>query len=167
MCSVAVFGWVRNVSADRSSAVLQERSIDAVEGDAISLTVYFTKNGPRFLELDVEIDISGSATGYTMHAIYCACSSSYTLCICSHLLQVVFFHFMNLEGMDYVLSQSNFFLENIPIPITVTLLNDGVAGEGPETITLTLRPDRDLEDNEILSNPTITISLSDNDSTLL
>ena len=74
---------------------------------------------------------------------------------------------MNLEGMDYVLSQSNFFLENIPIPITVTLLNDGVAGEEPETITLTLRPDRDLEDNEILSNPTITISLSDNESTLL
>ena len=68
VCSVAVFGWVQNVSADRSSAVLQERSIDAVEGDAISLTVYFTKNGPRFLGLEVDIDISGTATG-----IYNAC----------------------------------------------------------------------------------------------
>ena len=75
---------------------------------------------------------------------------------------------MNLVGMDYNLSQSNFFLENIPIPITVTLLSDGVAGEGPETITLTLRPDdRDLVDNEILSDPSITITIQDNDSTLL
>ena len=80
------------------------------------------------------------------------------------LLQVVFFRFINLEGVDYVLSQCNFFLEMIPIPITVTLLNDGVAGEEPETITLTLRPDRNLEDNEILSNPTIIITLHDNES---
>jgi hypothetical protein len=42
-----------------------------------------------------------------------------------------------------------------------------VAGERPEIITLTLRPVRDLEDNEILSNSTITIFLQDNDSTLL
>ena len=74
---------------------------------------------------------------------------------------------MNLVVTDYELSQSNFFLENIPIPINVTLLNDGVAGERPEIITLTLRPVRDLEDNEILSNSTITIFLQDNDSTLL
>ena len=72
-----------------------------------------------------------------MHAIY------YAHCACYYKLY--FFHLMNLEGVDYVLSQSNFVLANVPFSITVTLLNDGVAGEEPETITLTLRPDRDLE----------------------
>ena len=71
---------------------------------------------------------------------------------------------MNIDGVDFVLSASRFTLANIPIPITVTLLADGVVGEPPEDITLTLRSDRDLESNEILPHPSITIDLRDNDS---
>ena len=71
---------------------------------------------------------------------------------------------MNVEGVDFVLSDSRFNLGRVPIPITVTLLTDGVTGELPEDIILTLKPDRDLELNEILPNPTITINLQDNES---
>ena len=88
-------------------------------------------------------------------------ASSYTLSIFSQL----FFCFINIiEGVDFVLSASRFTLANIPIPITVTLLSDGVAGELPEDITLTLKPNRDLESNEILPYPLITINLRDNES---
>ena len=161
MCSVAVFGWVQNITADRSSAVLQE-SIDAVEGEEISLTVYFTKNGPHFMGLMFDIETGGSATGicilYTVHIL------AYKKCVYVPNYVLSFFCFMNLEGVDYVLPQSNFTLSNIPFSITITLLNNEVVGEEPETITLTLMPDRDLEANEILSNPAITITLHDNES---
>ena len=70
---------------------------------------------------------------------------------------------MNTESVDFVLSDSRFILGNLPITINVTLMNDGVAGELPEDIILTLRPDRDLESNEILPNPAITINLRDNE----
>ena len=71
---------------------------------------------------------------------------------------------MNLEGVDYTISQSSFNLLFIdPVIITVTLLNDGVAGEDKETITLTLATTRS-ESNEILVNEAVTITLLDNDS---
>ena len=69
MCSVAVLGWVKNISADRLSAVFQNATIDGVEGEEISLTVYFTKNGPLFVGLQFDIELSGSATGiYNVYA---------------------------------------------------------------------------------------------------
>ena len=71
---------------------------------------------------------------------------------------------MNIEGVDYTLSRSRFTLASVPITITVTLLADGVAGELSEDIILTLKPDRELESNEILPNPTITINLLDDES---
>ena len=69
--------------------------------------------------------------------------------------------------MDYVLSHSRVILVNVPISIDVTLQSDGVAGEEPETITLTLVPARELELNEVLANEAITIVLQDNDSKYL
>ena len=69
--------------------------------------------------------------------------------------------------MDYVFSHSRVILVNVPISIDVTLQSDGVAGEEPETITLTLVPARELELNEVLANEAITIVLQDNDSKYL
>ena len=54
---------MRDVSADRQSAVLEERVITGVEGEEISLTVYLTKNGPRFVGLEFDIEVGGTATG--------------------------------------------------------------------------------------------------------
>ena len=68
--------------------------------------------------------------------------------------------------MDYTVSQSSFNLIFIdPVIITVMLLNDGVAGEDKETITLTLVTTRSNL-NEILVNNAITITLQDNDGML-
>ena len=51
-----------------------------------------------------------------------------------------------------------------PIPISITLLNDGVAGEGLETITLTLNQTFGLvEDSIILEYRTAVIHLRDID----
>ena len=70
-----------------------------------------------------------------------------------------------LEGVDYILSHSKFSLGGeLPISVTVKLLNDGVVGEEPETIILTLVQDRNLSSpNAILSNEAITIILHDNE----
>ena len=61
MFSVTVLGWVQNVSDDQQSAILQG-NIDAVEGQVISLTIYSTKNGLRFVSLPFIIEASGSAS---------------------------------------------------------------------------------------------------------
>ena len=77
------------------------------------------------------------------------------------------FPFMNpyIEGVDYILSHSSFSLGGQqPVFITVNLLNDGVVGEEPETITLTLVQNGDLSlPNAILSNEAITITIQDNE----
>ena len=72
---------MRDISADRQSAVLKERFIAGVEGEEISLTVYFTKNGPRFVGLPFDIEVGGTATG-----IWNIYASLYTLCL------FLFFH---------------------------------------------------------------------------
>ena len=57
-------------------------------------------------------------------------------------------------------------LRSDPIAITVTLLRDGVVGEGPEDIILTLMQDSRTQpnDNQLLIYDTIRIVLQDNDS---
>ena len=76
---------------------------------------------------------------------------------------------MNIEGVDYILSHSRFNLGGqLPVSVSVKLLNDGVVGEEPETIILTLVQDRILSlPNVILSNEAITITLQDNECMLL
>ena len=77
------------------------------------------------------------------------------------------FPFMHpyIEGVDYILSRSSFSVGGQqPVSITVKLLNDGVVGEEPETITLTLVQNGDLLlPNTILSNEAITITIQDNE----
>ena len=51
---------------------------------------------------------------------------------------------------DYTLSGTSFSFFREPTPISVTLLNDGVAGEGLETITLTLIQTFGPEDDSII-----------------
>ena len=100
MCSATVFGWVQNVSADRSSAVLQKGNINAVEGDVIPLTVYFTKNGPRFLGLTVNIETGGSADGI-YNACYILCmfyNIAHTLCASVPIYYKLFFSFHESSG---------------------------------------------------------------------
>ena len=67
---------------------------------------------------------------------------------------------------DYTLPPGpvfSFFQE--PTPISVTLLNDGVAGEGLETITLTLNQFFGPQDDHIiLGHSTAVIHLRDIDS---
>ena len=60
-----------------------------------------------------------------------------------------------------MLSRSNLTLTNQPIPVTVTLLNDGVNGEQPETITLTLVQHSTSEPNQILAHDTVRITLDE------
>ena len=68
---------------------------------------------------------------------------------------------ISAEGVDYVLSHPiPLRLTNMPVPVTVSLLNDGVNGEGIETITLTLVEDQS-ESNRILVYDTVNIFLQD------
>ena len=66
---------------------------------------------------------------------------------------------------DYTLSGTTFFFFREPTPIRVTLLSDRVAGEGLETITLTLNQFFGPEDDGIiLGHDTTVIYLRDIDS---
>jgi hypothetical protein len=57
------YGWVKNLTSDLESAILQDDIDNVVEGQVISLTTYFTKNGPRFPQsIPFTIETSGSAT---------------------------------------------------------------------------------------------------------
>ena len=57
------FGWVQNISSDLTSAEPQNE-ITAVEGQTVTLTIFYTKNNPpNSLRLDFTIQTSGSATG--------------------------------------------------------------------------------------------------------
>ena len=56
-----------------------------------------------------------------------------------------------------------------PVQVNVTLLRDGIGGEGTENIEITLRQDLDFspdEDFRILVNPRVRITVQDNDSML-
>lgn len=69
--------------------------------------------------------------------------------------------------MDYTLSHPTpLALFDEPVPVTVTLLTDGVTGEVPETILLTLVQDvinSPSDNNEILVTDTVKITVQDND----
>ena len=56
---------------------------------------------------------------------------------------------------------------NVPISVTLSLLNDGVAGEEVENVTLTLVNEITADENEVLLYDTVTISILDNDSKCL
>ena len=61
-----MYGFVKNVSDNLTSAEpqLESEIIQAVEGDVISLTLFFTKNSPITTQgflFDIQTD--GSATG--------------------------------------------------------------------------------------------------------
>ena len=61
---LTVYGWVHNVSMDFTSAEPQPREITAMEGDEITLTLFFTKNNPvNFNAFLFDIQTGGSATG--------------------------------------------------------------------------------------------------------
>ena len=79
----------------------------------------------------------------------------------SYLLQLLFL----VVNEDYTLpSNTNFTLSEEPIPVTVILLDDEVAGEGLETITLTLIQVLGPEDDSfILEYNTTVIHLRDID----
>ena len=68
--SVTAYGWAQNIAPDEQSADPQD-DIEAVEGDVISLSVYFTKNGPYFaFAVPFTIETSGTATGSYVHCSY-------------------------------------------------------------------------------------------------
>ena len=58
-------------------------------------------------------------------------------------------------------------LEQYPVPVIVTLLKDGVIGERPQDVILTLIQDSTPSDiNQFLIYHTIRITILDNESTL-
>ena len=79
--------------------------------------------------------------------------------------------FCFVENVDYTLthdvdveiSPAN----NVPISVTLSLLNDGVIGEEVENVTLTLVNEILADENEILLYDTVIISIVDNDSKCL
>ena len=69
--------------------------------------------------------------------------------------------------MDYNISHDGLVIppaSNMPILVKVTLLNDGVAGEDVENITLILTNAFSPSENEVLLHDRVTISVLDNDS---
>ena len=71
-------------------------------------------------------------------------------------------------GEDYTLSiSSDLPLQTSPIPVNVTLLRDGEAGEPLETIILTLVQDNVPDISQILDHQTVQITVQDNDRTFL
>ena len=66
--------------------------------------------------------------------------------------------------MDYSVTMGPLIMRGVPVTVNVTLLSDGVGGEGSEDILLTLVQRPPFEDNRVLVNPTIRITIRDNDS---
>ena len=65
---------------------------------------------------------------------------------------------------DYTLPDTSFTLFREPTPVSITLQKDGVAGEGLETITLTLiQTFGAIDDRFILGYRTVVINLQDID----
>ena len=74
------------------------------------------------------------------------------------------------EGVDYVitpdpaqLTSGIVFVSTDPVTVNVTLLSDGVGGEGSEEIGITLVQLSPVEEFRVLTRPTVTITVQDND----
>ena len=77
-------------------------------------------------------------------------------------------------GEDYVITPDADHLTNgflslrlDPVTVNVTLLNDGIGGEGSEEIVLTLLQQPPIEEFRVLIKPSVKITLRDNDSVSL
>ena len=75
------------------------------------------------------------------------------------------------EGVDYVITPDPahvtagiLFMSTDPVTVNVTLLSDGVGGEGSEEIGITLVQLSPEEEFRVLTRPTVTITVEDNDS---
>ena len=75
------------------------------------------------------------------------------------------------EGVDYVITPDPaqfisgiLFMSTDPVTVNVTLLSDGVGGEGSEEIGITLVQLSPVEEFRVLTTPTVTITVRDNDS---
>ena len=73
--------------------------------------------------------------------------------------------------MDYVITPDPdqfisdiLFMSTYPVTVNVTLLIDGVGGEGSEEIGITLVQLSPVEPFRVLTKPTVTITVRDNDS---
>ena len=73
--------------------------------------------------------------------------------------------------MDYVITPDPdqfisgiIFMSTDPVAVNVTLLSDGVGGEGSEEIGITLVQLSSVEEYRVLISPTVTITIRDNDS---
>ncbi|CAI8053116.1 hypothetical protein GBAR_LOCUS29051 [Geodia barretti] len=137
-CSLCfAYGWVQNIAEDRTSAQPQA-PITAVEGQDIPLYIFFSKNGPLIRHaFAFTIQISSSTAEENV---------DYTL----------------THDVDVEISPAN----NVPISVTLSLLNDGVIGEEVENVTLTLVNAILADENEILLYDTVIISIVDNDITI-
>ena len=75
------------------------------------------------------------------------------------------------EGVDYVVTPDPaqfisdiLFMSTDPVTVNVTLLSDGVGGEGSEEIGITLVQLSPVEEFRVLTRPTVTITVRDNGS---
>ena len=66
--------------------------------------------------------------------------------------------------MDYSVTMDQLIMRGVPVTVNVTLLSDGVGGEGTQDIFLTLVQRPPLDGDRVLVNPTIRIIVRDNDS---
>lgn len=79
------FGWVQNITSDLLSGVPQS-DITAVEGETITLTLFFVKNNPsNFIIFDFALSTSGSATGIYMRV-------SIYMCVCDLLSNQIYLY---------------------------------------------------------------------------
>ena len=66
--------------------------------------------------------------------------------------------------MDYNITMGPMIVRGVPVTVNVTLLSDGVGGEGTEDIFLTLVQRPPFDENRLLVNPIIRIIVRDNNS---
>ena len=66
--------------------------------------------------------------------------------------------------MDYSVTMDPLIMRSVPVTVNVTLLSDGVGGEGTEDIFLTLVQRPPFDQNRVLVNEIIRIIVRDNDS---
>ena len=66
--------------------------------------------------------------------------------------------------MDYSVTMDPLIMRSVPVTVNVTLLSDGVGGEGTEDIFLTLAQRPPFDQNRVLVNEIIRIIVRDNDS---
>ena len=66
--------------------------------------------------------------------------------------------------MDYSVTMGPLTMRGVPVTVNVTLLSDGVGGEGTEDIFLTLYQRPPFDGDRVLVNAIIRIIVRDNDS---